>query len=56
MTRRIAPRLDDDQRAQIVADKIEVRARIDTLTRSLGKLNRRLDYLTQLVPDERNER
>lgn len=49
---RATPRLDDDQRAQIIADKIETRARIDQLNRSLTKLYRRLDYLDRLAPDE----
>jgi hypothetical protein len=50
--RRPAVRLDDDQRAQIIADKIETRGRIDQLNRSLSKLYRRLDYLDRLAPDE----
>ena len=51
-TRRALPRVSDEQRAQIIADKIETRGRIDQLNRSLSKLYRRLDYLVQLVPDE----
>ena len=51
-TRRTLPRVSDEQRAQIIADKIETRARIDQLNRSLSKLYRRLDYLVALVPDE----
>jgi hypothetical protein len=46
------PRVTDEQRAQIIADKIETRGRIDQLNRSLSKLYRRLDYLVELVPDE----
>jgi hypothetical protein len=51
-TRRTLPRVTDEQRAQIIADKIETRGRIDQLNRSLSKLYRRLDYLVELVPDE----
>jgi len=51
-TRRSAVRLDDDQRASVIADKIETRARIDQLNRSLSKAYRRLDYLERLAPDE----
>ena len=50
--RRPAVRFSDDQRAQMIADKIEVRARIDQLSRSVAKMQRRLDYLTECVPDE----
>lgn len=45
-------RVSNDDRAQMIADKIETRARIDQLNRSLSKLYRRLDYLTKMVPDE----
>ena len=51
-TRRPLPRVSDEQRAQLIADKIETRARIDQLNRSVSKLYRRLDYLVALVPDE----
>lgn len=51
-TRRPLPRVSDDERAQIIADKMETRARIDALNRSLSKLYRRLDYLVTLAPDE----
>ena len=51
-TRRPAVRLSDENRAQVIADKIETRGRIDQLNRSLSKLYRRLDYLVDLVPDE----
>lgn len=51
-TRRPAVRLSDDQRAQMIADKIEVRSRIDQLSRSLAKMQRRLNYLLECVPDE----
>lgn len=50
--RRTLPRVTDEQRAQIIADKIETRGRIDQLNRSLSKAYRRLDYLVELVPDE----
>ena len=45
-------RVTNDDRAMMIADKIETRARIDQLNRSLSKLYRRLDYLTKMVPDE----
>lgn len=49
--RTATPRLSDEERASIIADKVETRARIDQLNRSLAKLYRRLDYLTHLAPD-----
>lgn len=49
---RVAPRLLDNQRAQVIADKAETRARIEQLQRSLSKLYRRLDYLERLAPDD----
>jgi len=49
---RATARVNNDDRAQMIADKIETRARIDQLNRSLTKLYRRLDYLTKMVPDE----